>query len=55
VPCRTADYPARALRPAYSVLDKTKIKRTFDLEIPHWRDSMRYCIERLRASKAQHE
>ncbi len=52
-PCRTADYPTRALRPAYSVLDKTKIKRTFDLEIPHWRDSMRYCIARLRAQRQQ--
>lgn len=46
-PCRTADYPTRAVRPAYTVLDKTKIKRTFDIEIPHWRDSMRYCMERL--------
>lgn len=55
VPCRTADYPTRAVRPAYSVLDKTKIKRTFDLEIPHWRDSMRYCIERLRALEAQQQ
>lgn len=50
-PCRTADYPTRAVRPAYTVLDKTKIKRTFDLEIPHWRDSLRYCMERLAAQE----
>ena len=39
------------MRPAYTVLDKTKIKRTFDLEIPHWRDSLRYCMERLAAQE----
>lgn len=49
-PCRTADYPARAARPAYSVLDKTKIKRTFGVDIPHWRESMRYCLGRIAAS-----
>lgn len=46
-PCRTADFPTRAARPAYSVLDKAKIKRTFGVEIPHWRESMRYCLQRL--------
>lgn len=47
VPCRSSEYPSKAQRPAYSVLDKSKIKRTFGVEIPHWRDSMRYCIERI--------
>ncbi len=47
VPCRSSEYPSKAQRPAYSVLDKSKIKRTFDVEIPHWRESMRYCIERI--------
>ncbi len=52
-PCRTADYPTRAARPAYSVLDKHKIKRTFGVDIPHWRESMRYCLHRLlRAGEA---
>lgn len=46
-PCRTAEFPTKASRPAYSVLDKTKIKRTFGIEIPHWTESMRYCLHRL--------
>jgi dTDP-4-dehydrorhamnose reductase len=46
-PCRTADYPTAARRPAYSVLDKSKLKRTFGFEIPHWRESMRYCLHRI--------
>lgn len=46
-PCRTADYPTAARRPTYSVLDKTKLKRTFGIEIPHWRESMRYCLHRI--------
>lgn len=46
-PCRSAEFPTKAARPAYSVLDKTKIKRTFGIEIPHWRESMLYCLHRL--------
>ncbi|EJX09801.1 dTDP-4-dehydrorhamnose reductase [gut metagenome] len=46
-PLHTDEYPAKASRPAYSVLDKTKIKRTFGLEIPHWEDSLKICIESL--------
>lgn len=46
-PCLSSEYPSKVRRPAYSVLDKSKIKRTFGVEIPHWRDSMRYCIERI--------
>ena len=46
-PCRTAEYPTKAPRPAYSVLDKSKLKRTFGIEIPHWRESMLYCLKRL--------
>lgn len=47
-PCRTEEYPAKAARPACSVLDKSKIRRTFGLEIPHWRESMLYCLQRLK-------
>ncbi|WP_300797181.1 dTDP-4-dehydrorhamnose reductase [uncultured Alistipes sp.] len=47
-PCRTADYPTRALRPAYSLLDKSKVRRTFGIEIPQWRESMLYCLMRLK-------
>ena len=44
----TKDYPTAASRPLYSVLDKTKIKETFDLEIPNWKDSLADCLELLR-------
>ncbi|WP_321436133.1 dTDP-4-dehydrorhamnose reductase [uncultured Bacteroides sp.] len=43
-PLHTADYPAKAARPHYSVLDKTKIKKTFGIEIPHWEVSLQECI-----------
>lgn len=47
-PLHTADYPAKAPRPHYSVLDKTKIKDTFGFEIPHWEESLKRCINQLR-------
>ena len=47
-PCHSDEFPSPVKRPAFSVLDKTKIKATFDIEIPHWRDSMLYCIKRLK-------
>ncbi|WP_321435825.1 dTDP-4-dehydrorhamnose reductase [uncultured Bacteroides sp.] len=43
-PLHTADYPTKAARPHYSVLDKTKIKKTFGIEIPHWEVSLQECI-----------
>ena len=43
-PVTTAEYPARALRPAYSVLDKTKIKETFAIQIPAWEASLSKCL-----------
>lgn len=46
-PLHTAEYPAKANRPAYSVLDKTKIKQTYGIEIPHWEESLRKCIAAL--------
>ena len=46
-PILTKDYPLPAERPFYSVLDKSKIKRKFAIEIPYWRDSVLHCIERL--------
>ena len=51
-PCHTAEFPTKAARPAYSVLDKTKVKDTFQLEIPHWRESMLYCLEKLKHEQA---
>ena len=47
VPIRTAEYPTRAVRPAYSVMDKTKAKSQLGVVIPHWRDSLRVCLGRL--------
>ncbi|MEO6520477.1 MAG: dTDP-4-dehydrorhamnose reductase [Mucilaginibacter sp.] len=46
-PVRTSEYVTRAVRPAFSVMDKTKIKNTFKLEIPYWRASLERCIEKL--------
>ena len=46
-PCHSNEFPSKVTRPPYSVLDKTKIKTTFGIEIPHWRDSMLYCLQRL--------
>ena len=46
-PIPTSKYPARAVRPKFSVMDKTKIKETFGLEIPYWRDSLTACINQL--------
>lgn len=47
-PCHSYEIPSKVTRPPFSVLDKTKIKKTFNLEIPHWRESMIYCINRLK-------
>ncbi|MBO4871403.1 MAG: dTDP-4-dehydrorhamnose reductase [Muribaculaceae bacterium] len=47
LPCRSADYPTPAHRPSYSVLDKTKIKKTYNIEIPYWEDSLHHCIKRI--------
>lgn len=46
-PLHTAEYPTPAARPHYSVLDKTKIKNTYNIEIPYWEESLRECIEKL--------
>lgn len=46
-PLHTEEYPTPAKRPHYSVLDKTKIKETLAIEIPHWEESLRECVEQL--------
>lgn len=46
-PIHTEDYPVPAARPHYSVLDKSKIKKTFGIEIPYWVDSLRECVDIL--------
>ena len=46
-PIQTEDYPALVKRPKYSVLNKTKIKEDFKIEIPYWKDSLKKCIVKL--------
>lgn len=46
-PIDTLSYPTPAVRPAYSVLNKSKIKTTFGVRIPYWRDSLKYCLIKL--------
>ena len=49
-PIQTKDYPTLAKRPHFSVLNKSKIKNDFKLEIPYWRDSLKNCIEKIKNS-----
>lgn len=46
-PCYSVDYPSPVKRPAYSVLDKSKIKHTFGIRVPYWTDSLKLCISNL--------
>ena len=46
-PLHTAEYPTPANRPHYSVLDKTKIKKTYNIEVPYWEESLKECILKL--------
>lgn len=47
-PIPTEDYPTLATRPFYSVLDRSRIKATYDINIPHWVESLVHCIERIK-------
>lgn len=47
LPCHSDEFPSKVKRPAYSVLDKTLIKATFNLTIPYWTDSLRRCLNSL--------
>lgn len=46
-PCHSDEFPSPVVRPAYSVLDKTKFKKIFGREIPYWVDSLRNCMDLL--------
>ena len=46
-PCHSDEFPSKVVRPSYSVLDKTKIKKTFDIHIPYWTDSLKRCLAEL--------
>lgn len=47
-PCHSNEFPSPVTRPSYSVLDKTKIKDSFDIKIPYWTDSLKVCISNLK-------
>ena len=47
-PCHSNEFPSPVKRPAYSVLDKTKIKEVFGVEVPYWTDSLQKCIANLK-------
>lgn len=46
-PCHSHEFPSPVIRPAYSVLDKTKIKETFGIRIPYWMDSLKVCLQNM--------
>ena len=46
-PCHSDEFPSPVKRPAYSVLDKTKIKQVFGVEVPYWTDSLKVCMNRM--------
>ena len=48
LPCHSEEFPSPVKRPAFSVLDKTKIKETFSIKVPYWTDSLRICINNLK-------
>jgi dTDP-4-dehydrorhamnose reductase len=48
-PCHSNEFPSKVERPHFSVLDKTKIKQTFGITVPYWKDSLRRCIAVLDA------
>ena len=52
-PCHSDEFPSRVRRPAFSVLDKTKVKRDFHWTIPYWKDSLVKCIKELDLSNHQ--
>lgn len=50
-PCHSDEFPSPVKRPAYSVLDKTKIKQTFGIKVPYWIDSLKVCMNNMKAFK----
>lgn len=48
LPCHSDEFSSKVKRPAYSVLDKTKIKTTFGIRIPYWTDSLKKCLQNLK-------
>ena len=50
-PCYSCDFPSPVKRPSYSVLDKSKIKSVFGVEVPYWTDSLKKCITNLKNNR----
>ncbi len=50
-PCHSTEFPSPVTRPAYSVLDKTKIKETFGVSVPYWMESLQSCLQNLNVLK----
>lgn len=50
-PCHSDEFPSPVKRPAYSVLDKTKVKETFGITIPYWTESLKKCISNLKKNR----
>ena len=46
-PCHSEEFPSPVKRPAFSVLDKTKIKQTYSIAVPYWTDSLKKCLNNL--------
>ncbi len=51
-PCHSDEFPSKVVRPSYSVLDKTKYKKTFGKNVPYWTDSLKTCIKNLKENEA---
>ncbi|MBO5629676.1 MAG: sugar nucleotide-binding protein, partial [Aeriscardovia sp.] len=47
-PCHSDEFPSKVKRPAYSVLDKSKIKETLGFKVPYWTESLKTCIKNLK-------
>ena len=52
-PCHSNEFPSKVVRPAYSVLDKTKVKTTFGLSVPYWTDSLKVCLKNIKDQEAK--
>ena len=50
-PCHSDEFPSKVVRPSYSVLDKTKIKKTFGIHVPYWTDSLKTCMKNINSTK----
>lgn len=50
-PCHSDEFPSPVTRPSYSVLDKTKIKKKFGIQIPYWTESLKKCISNIKTRK----